>query len=217
MSNGMADLTTVLKRLEAATERLEEIVAGKGGRVVPSGTPAVNGSPLVAAYDALIEGHVKPVVAKAAALGGLLAAQAEHVAAAFEAQRVFVGVAAKAAKPRAADLPSLLKNTQVALANVVEVRDAKNARADPLFNHLSLVAEGIPALGWVAVEPTPVPYIGDLKDAAQFYSNRVIKEYKDKDKAHVEFAQAFIALLSELQAYVKTYHTTGVAWNNAKG
>lgn len=29
-------------------------------------------------------------------------------------------------------------------------------------------------------EPTPVPMIRDMKEAAQFYSNRVIKEYKEK-------------------------------------
>ncbi|KAI9347727.1 adenylate cyclase associated N terminal-domain-containing protein [Obelidium mucronatum] len=220
----MADLSTVLKRLEAATIRLEEIVAGKGpsNSTAPSNSTstAKDGAALSAAvldYDALIASHVEPVAARADALGGLLAEQAAHVRRAFGVQRAFVAAAARSAKPAAADGAALLRDTQAALEAVVRVREDKAARASPLFNHLSLVSEGIPALGWVAVEPTPVPYIGEMKDAAQFYSNRVIKEYKDKDKAHVEFAQAFIALLAELQAYVKKHHTTGVAWNPKGG
>lgn len=31
----------------------------------------------------------------------------------------------------------------------------------------------------VRQEPTPAPFVGDMKDSAQFYTNRVIKEYKD--------------------------------------
>ncbi|KAI8614885.1 adenylate cyclase associated N terminal-domain-containing protein, partial [Chytriomyces sp. MP71] len=133
------------------------------------------------------------------------------LASAFAAQRDFILLASHAKKPAAADLPELLKPTQTHLEAVIKLREG--ARSSPLFNHLSIVSEGIPALGWVAVEPTPVPYIGEMKDAAQFYSNRVIKEYKDKDKTHVEYAQTFVALLTELQAYVKKYHTTGIAWN----
>jgi len=39
------------------------------------------------------------------------------------------------------------------------------------FNHMSAVSEGIPALGWVGVEPKPAPFVKDMKDAAQFYVN----------------------------------------------
>ena len=28
--------------------------------------------------------------------------------------------------------------------------------------------------------PTPVPHIKEMSDASQFYTNRVLKEYKDK-------------------------------------
>lgn len=104
---------------------------------------------------------------------------------------------------------------QKALTGVANIKD-KN-RPSPLFFHLSTVADGIPALGWVAVEPTPVPYINEFKDAAQFYGNRVIKENKDKDKAHVEWVNAFVSLLSELGVYVKKWHTTGLTWNPKGG
>lgn len=43
----------------------------------------------------------------------------------------------------------LLEPTQKELMKVIEVRD-KN-RASPFVNHLTAVADGIPALGWVAI------------------------------------------------------------------
>lgn len=62
-------------------------------------------------------------------------------------------------------------------------------------------------------DPAPAPFISEAKDSAQFYSNRVIKEYKESDPANVEWVRSFIALLDALTAYVKAIHTTGLVWN----
>ncbi|KAJ3236751.1 F-actin-capping protein subunit alpha [Chytriomyces hyalinus] len=220
----MSDLSTVLKRLEAATQRLEEMVSGTRASA-PSAAGAAPASsaeapaaalPLsVTEFDALLDAHLRAFESKAQAVGGVVSDQVASLAAALKAQREFILLASKAKKPAQSDLPALLAPTQTHLEAVIKLRES--SRSSPLFNHLSIVSEGIPALGWVAVEPTPVPYIGEMKDAAQFYSNRVIKEYRDKDKNHVEFAQLFTALLTELQAYVKKFHTTGVAWNMKGG
>lgn len=87
-------------------------------------------------------------------------------------------------------------------------------RGDKLhFNHLSTVSEGIPAVGWIAVEPKPGPYVGEMKDSAQFYANRVIKDFKETDKTHVEWSRSFTKLLEALKAYVLKTHTTGLVWN----
>lgn len=85
-------------------------------------------------------------------------------------------------------------------------------RKSALFNHLSAISEGIPALGWILVSPTPGPYIKDMSDAAQFYSNRVLKEFKDKDSNHTEWVKLWIKVLNDLYSYVKQHHTTGLAW-----
>ena len=98
---------------------------------------------------------------------------------AFEALKQVIEIASKSKKPTDQKaLLDVIRPLQLLLTQVVEVRE-KN-RASEFFNHLSVVSEGIPALGWVVVEPTPVPYIGEMKDAAQFYCNRVIKDYKEK-------------------------------------
>lgn len=46
-------------------------------------------------------------------------------------------------------LQELIAPLQKAMGSISELRD-KN-RPSPLFNHLSVVSEGIPALGWVVV------------------------------------------------------------------
>jgi len=81
---------------------------------------------------------------------------------------------------------------------------------------LSSVSEGVPALGWVAVSPTPVPFIEDSIQAAKFYTNKILTEFKNKDPSKVDWANSYIEFLKDLQTYVKKNHTTGLTWN-AKG
>lgn len=52
-----------------------------------------------------------------------------------------------------------------------------------------------------------------MNDAGQFYTNRVLKDWKDKDATHVEWARSWIQTLTELQKYIKQYHTTGLVWS----
>jgi hypothetical protein len=64
---------------------------------------------------------------------------------------------------------------------VDELREAN--RPSPLFAHLSAISEGIVALGWI-VESRPADFVTDTLGGAQFYGNRVLKEYKDKSVNH---------------------------------
>uniref|UniRef100_A0A674BZ34 CAP, adenylate cyclase-associated protein 1 (yeast) n=1 Tax=Salmo trutta TaxID=8032 RepID=A0A674BZ34_SALTR len=88
-------------------------------------------------------------------------------------------------------------------------------RSSPLFNHLSAVSESVPALGWVAMAPKPGPYVKEMQDAAQFYTNRVLKDYKEKDQKHVDWVKAYLSIWTELQNYIKQHHTTGLAWSKS--
>lgn len=51
-----------------------------------------------------------------------------------------------------------------------------------------------------------------MNDAGQFYTNRVLKDWKEKDKKHVDWVKAWVQTLTDLQAFVKQYHTTGLVW-----
>ena len=61
---------------------------------------------------------------------------------------------------------------------VSDIREAN--RTSPFSNHLTTVSEGIAVLGWITIDPKPAAYIGDMMGSAQYYGNRVIKEYKEK-------------------------------------
>ena len=52
-------------------------------------------------------------------------------------------------------------------------------RPSPLFTHLSEVAEGIVALGWI-MEKRPADFVNETLGGAQYYGNKILKEYKEK-------------------------------------
>lgn len=72
----------------------------------------------------------------------------------------------------------LLKPLQEAITSVNDIRDAN--RGKPFFNHLSAVSESISVLGWVTYEPKPHKFVESCLESAQFWGNRVLKEFKEK-------------------------------------
>uniref|UniRef100_A0A674DYL5 CAP, adenylate cyclase-associated protein 1 (yeast) n=1 Tax=Salmo trutta TaxID=8032 RepID=A0A674DYL5_SALTR len=111
-----------------------------------------------------------------------------------------------------ASLTALLAPVSKVIQQVQTFREQN--RSSPLFNHLSAVSESVPALGWVAMTPKPGPYVKEMQDAAQFYTNRVLKDYK-KDQKHVDWVKAYLSIWTELQNYIKQHHTTGLAWSKS--
>ena len=55
-----------------------------------------------------------------------------------------------------------------------------------------------------------------MKDAGQFYTNRVLKDSKEQDNTNAVWVRSWVEALSELLAFVNQFHTTGLVWN-AKG
>ena len=118
-------------------------------------------------------------------------------------------------QPKADDLQKLLKPTSEMIGEIQQFRESN--RRSEMFNHLSAISESIPALGWVAVSPAPAPYVKEMRDAGQFYTNRVLKDWKEKDNTHAVWVRSWVETLSELQAFVKQFHTTGLVWNPKGG
>ncbi|KAJ1649798.1 suppressor of rasval19, partial [Coemansia sp. RSA 25] len=215
------DLQSLLKRIEKATTRLEELATKRaesapGGDSSPSGmdlaTPNAGAeSKVVLEYEAAVQPQIAKFVSYSDKIGGIVLEQARLVEALYQAQRSFIRIATLTKKPTMDQLPGLLGPQQSAIQQIIALRDAN--RPSEYFDNLSTIAEGIAAFGWVAVEPTPVPYINDMKDSAQFYANRVLKKWREKDENQVEWVKAFLSTLRELSAYVKLFHTTGLVWN----
>ena len=106
--------------------------------------------------------------------------QAASVLKAFNAERKFLVITTKAKKPEIQSpiYMEILKELQSTVGAVNDVTTAN--RGSPLFNHLSTVSEGIAMLVWITVEPKPAPYVAETLSSAQYWGNRVLKEYKDR-------------------------------------
>lgn len=178
---------------------------------LPPPPPPISESMSVLGYQDIVQGPLSQYLALSTKIGGDVATHSKLVKAAFDAQAQYVTLATESAKPSQEKQMELLKPTSDQIAAIQSFRE-KN-RASPFFNHLSAISESIPALGWVCVSPTPGPHVKEMNDAGQFYTNRVLKDWKEKDPTHVEWARAWIQTLSDLQQYIKQYHTTGLVWS----
>lgn len=162
-------------------------------------------------YSDVVKGPLAQYLQISAQIGGDVAEHSTLVREAFSAQLQYIQLASEFAQPSANEIMNLLKPTSDKISAIQNYREKH--RASPFFNHLSAISESIPALGWVTISPAPAPYVKEMNDAGQFYTNRVLKEWKEKNKKHVDWVKSWIQTLSELQAFVKQYHTTGLVWS----
>lgn len=162
----------------------------------------------VSGFTDIIQGPFTQYLSFSQQIGGDIATHSQLVDKAFQAQLQYLTYASQNKQPASQDqLNALLKPTSDNI-NAIQTFREKN-RASQHFNHLSAISESIPALGWVTVSPTPAPFIKEMNDAGQFYTNRVLKDWKEKDKKHVDWVKAWIQTLNDLQVFVKQHHTTG--------
>ncbi|KAL1406916.1 suppressor of rasval19 [Vanrija albida] len=268
---GLHSLSTILKRLEAVTSRLEDVAVSQQSvaataslrtptagvhdslapHVAAAGVGAAAGAaagvasaprtpsapapppppppppaaveeeltPAVKAYqDDLVNGLLAEFTANAAKVGGLVQEHSALVPPLLEKQLEFLKFASQYAKPSASAFAPLLKPQADAIGAILEAKDklGRSKEGRDWGAAFSVLGEGAGAWGWVQVEPAPAPYVLEMKNASQFWVDRVIKQYKETKPEAVEWARSFVALIDGLQKYVKQWHTTGVVWN-AKG
>jgi adenylyl cyclase-associated protein len=108
-------------------------------------------------------------------------------------------------------LTQLFKPTNDAVIAIKRIHDTN--RTSPLYNHLSTVAEGAVVFAWVSFESRPYKHIEDSLGFAQYWGNRVLKEYKEKDPSHMEWVQSFYQIFQSLNQYAKDNFTNGISWN----
>jgi len=219
-----AAIASLVSRLETVVSRLESVEkqlasGAPTSSASASGASSASGgnggdSPFVREYDDLIQQYITPLVETTKKLGDeVTTRQVTLLQQAIQAQRSVLAVAATSKKP--ADPTALFKPTNDLLAEITEIKE-KN-RASKFFNNLSAVAEGVGALQWVAVSPAPGPFVGEMRGGSEFYSNRLLKEFKGNNQDQVDWVNHLNGFLKALQPYIKTHHTTGLAWNPRGG
>uniref|UniRef100_A0A2K6ENJ4 Adenylyl cyclase-associated protein n=1 Tax=Propithecus coquereli TaxID=379532 RepID=A0A2K6ENJ4_PROCO len=207
----MADMQNLVERLERAVGRLEAVSHTSDMHCGYGDNSKAGATPYVQAFDSLLAGPVTEYLKISKEIGGDVQKHAEMVHTGLKLERALVVTASQCQQPAGNKLSDLLAPISEQIQEVITLRE-KN-RGSKLFNHLSAVSESIQGLGWVAMAPKPGPYVKEMHDAAMFYTNRVLKEYKDVDKKHVDWVKAYLSIWTELQAYIKEFHTTGLAWS----
>jgi adenylyl cyclase-associated protein len=202
-------LTAMVRRLEAATSRLEDIASTAYPNGEPGAADASNGAqspgpaaklasasstaptpkapaeslpPAIEAYDEMVNTELKTWLELSSMLGEVIEGQSKAVQQAFVAQRQFIFIANKAKKPDDRTVMELLKDLQASMEKTDEVRQQNREAA--LKDPLAMVADGVGCLGWITISPgssmKPHEHIKELFGGAQMFGNKVLKEYRDK-------------------------------------
>ncbi|NXP50858.1 CAP2 protein, partial [Heliornis fulica] len=189
----MAETHGLMERLEKAVTRLESLFSDshRSGGMECDAINGVNGSiaPYVEAFDRLLNGSVAEFLRYSKILEGDVKTHAEMVRAAFQAQRSFLVLASQCQEPQEVNIKVSYKINQLYYNHFI-YRKLKHRKS-----------------------PKPGPYVKEMNDAATFYTNRVLKDYKHSDARHVDWVKSYLNIWSELQAYIKEHHTTGLTWS----
>ncbi|PRP88631.1 hypothetical protein PROFUN_03042 [Planoprotostelium fungivorum] len=221
LENAISALSTQLNTVLSRLEQIEGKIASGASASAPAAASSGSGegpSPAVAEYQALIDQYVVPFVQSAKTLEDpLVAKQAEFFLEATNKQRDFLSIVSKSKKPDDTTFQKLLGPTSELMGQITGVKESKESRSSKNPNNLATVAEGVSALGWVCIAPTPGPHVAESRGSAEFYSNRILKEFKGNNQNQVDFVTHFVNFLKELQVFVKKNHTTGLSWNPRGG
>ncbi|KAF9792880.1 adenylate cyclase associated N terminal-domain-containing protein [Thelephora terrestris] len=229
-------IATIHYRLEAVASRIEDVAdiqeqragisnpnAGSSQTTPvpappppppPPPPPAVIEDPKAAiAYDeAILEGKLKPFIELTNSFGSdALKEQVSLLEPLFGAIRQVVHTAGSCIQPPSDEFLKLLGPVQSGYEAVSLVKE-KNSRDREWSLHYSVIATGASCVSWIT-DSKPGPFVQGIKEETEFYGNRLIKDYKEKDAKHLEWTRAFTGLLQGLKEYIAEYHTTGLSWN----
>lgn len=245
------NLVKLLKRLEDATARLEDVTIYQEGYIeskiaantvshVPSSNDVVSLSEgkgfasssaslsstpskvaevpsqdpeSIVKFSELIKKNVDPLLQLSEKINPVVHSLVKLFKQAFDEELSFLRAAVQSKKPdfSSKEFLGALKPINDCIIQIGDLKDQN--RQSEFFPYLNAVAEGAPLFSWITIE-TPVSLISDFKDAAQFWTNRILKQFKESDPNAVAWVTDFLAVFDKVKEYVKQYHTTGVAWKN---
>ncbi|RDY12976.1 Cyclase-associated protein 1, partial [Mucuna pruriens] len=207
----------LIQRLESAVSRLEALSTGFPSSVSRDGGADAALDPSVIAFADLIDQYVGRVSSAAEIIGGQVLDVTKLVQQAFTVQKELLIKLKYTQKPDRAGLAEFLKPLNEAIRKATALTEGR--RSD-FFNHLKAAADSLSALAWIAYTGKdcgmnmPIAHVEESWQMAEFYSNKVLVEYKNKDSNHVEWAKALKELyLPGLRDYVKSFHPLGPVWS----
>lgn len=244
-SQGLYSLPTIIKRLEAATSRLEDIAASQ---LISSPAPAAAAAanppvaavpppppppppplpptteatptpatlpPSVIAFDEnVVAAKITPWVELSKSLNiPLINEIATLVSKEYGELRNFLVFVGSCQKPDQQTLQDLLSPIQKAIEAFNKAKDS-NRRERETFGHLQFASEAAVAVAWV-VNERPSQYVKDVKESSEYYGNRVMKDFREKDPRHVEWCRGLSSILDAARDHAGEFYKTGLVWNTS--
>ena len=83
--------------------------------------------------------------------------------------------------------------------------------------HQKTVSEGVQCLSWLITSPGPKDVVESYIGGTDFHANKIRVKYKKTDQKQIAFCDTFKKLMTDLMAYVKEFHLTGVTFNPRGG
>jgi adenylyl cyclase-associated protein len=180
----------------------DTIVSGHGGE-----------SPAVKAYDAYVKSAVVPLAQTCDSLDGL-EKTGSLLLDAWEGVRLIIVLASRSKMPAEslgeAFGPYLTKTREA----VKKMRDLRLKR--DMDRHQKTLIEMVGALSWILFKPPqqlPAPYVKEALGSAEFWSNRIRKDFKGKDETQIAFCDNVKKALVELAKYIEEFHKAGLTFN----
>ncbi|KAL0412493.1 UNVERIFIED_CONTAM: Cyclase-associated protein 1 [Sesamum radiatum] len=210
----------LITRLESAVTRLEAMSAGgfrQVGHLADAAGDASAMDPSIVAFGDLISHCVNRVVSAAEKIGGHVLDISKIIEKAFRVQKELIVKMKQTQKPDMAGLVEFLKPLHEVTA---EASALTEGRRSDFFHHLKTGADSLSALAWIAYTgkdcgmSMPIAHVEESWHTAEFYSNKILVEFKNKDANHVEWVTALKELyIPGLRDYVKSHYPLGPVWS----
>ncbi|MFS7995519.1 putative cyclase-associated protein CAP/septum formation inhibitor MinC [Helianthus anomalus] len=207
----------LIQRLESAVARLESLSLPSQSRSIDLDAVAASTDPSIIAFEELLTEFVGKVLTAAEKIGGQVKEVTDVLNEAFSVQKELLVKIKQTKKPDMVGLGEFLKPLNDKLMKAISLTEGR--RSD-FFNHQKAVAESLTALAWIAYVgkdcgmSMPIAHVEESWQAAEFYNNKVLVEYRNKDSNHVEWARALKELyVPGLRNYVKTHYPLGPVWS----
>ena len=169
-------------------------------------------APAVKAYDAYVKASLVPFVNSCDDLKGLQDT-GSLIKKAFDDMRAIVVLASRSKAPA-----NVAQELAPYLAPIQEtVKKISSLRVDRDFDrHMKAISEMLACLSWILMKPPqqlPGPFVKEALGSAEFWTNRIRKDFKGKDDSQITFCDNLKTVLTGLVTYIEDNHKAGLVWN----
>ncbi|GMH45257.1 hypothetical protein BSKO_13214 [Bryopsis sp. KO-2023] len=236
----MDQLQSIVERLEKVAVKFEGIKVGQASIIavgVPGGastnetsaagapTEAVSAGESSSAFQKVLDDHMTKILHAAGKMGrqgavwtsenqNKIVEATDLFKSAFEAEKNVVDALSQCRKP---SQPEMQKLVQPVVNCMTAAAEKTQGRRTELFNHFSFVSECLNSLTWVVLEgegaEKPPLHIKQCVQSAEFYSNKILKEFRVTDVSHVEWVNGIKSMILAMSTYCSTYHMKAPTWN----